>query len=101
MALTFLWFRTWIGLPCSYECHACSHFLAILFRTDSNQLTGSTPSELGELKSLTVLYLDHFLISRVLNLIALLKLCAAAALYVINAVKGTYRQCHQRELYNR
>jgi hypothetical protein len=23
--------RTWIGFSISYECHACSHFLAILF----------------------------------------------------------------------
>jgi hypothetical protein len=29
--LTVLWLGRWIGLPCSYECHACSHFLAILF----------------------------------------------------------------------
>jgi hypothetical protein len=31
MSLTYLWLRTWIGFSISYECHACSHFLAILF----------------------------------------------------------------------
>jgi hypothetical protein len=30
-SVTWLDFRTWIVLSCSYECHACSHFLAILF----------------------------------------------------------------------
>jgi hypothetical protein len=30
-SLTLLWLGTWIGLSCSYECHACSHFRAILF----------------------------------------------------------------------
>jgi hypothetical protein len=29
--LTLLWLRTWIGLSWSHECHACSHFLAIIF----------------------------------------------------------------------
>jgi hypothetical protein len=29
-SLTGLWLRTWIGLSFSYECHVCSHFLAIL-----------------------------------------------------------------------
>jgi hypothetical protein len=30
-SLTGLWLCTWIGGSCSYECHPCSHFLAILF----------------------------------------------------------------------
>jgi hypothetical protein len=30
-SLAYLDLCTWIGLPCSYECHACSHFLVILF----------------------------------------------------------------------
>jgi hypothetical protein len=30
-SLTNLDLRTWIGVSCWHECHACSHFLAILF----------------------------------------------------------------------
>jgi hypothetical protein len=43
--------------------------------------------------------IDHFWIWGILVLIAFLKLCVAAALYVINADKGTFGQCHQRGLY--
>jgi hypothetical protein len=47
----------WIGLSCSYECHSCSHTFAChsIFGTDDHDLTGSIPSELGELTLLTYL----------------------------------------------
>jgi hypothetical protein len=47
--------------------------------------------------------MDPFWIWGVLGLIARLKLCAAAALNVINTAKGTYStvQCHQQGLYYR
>jgi hypothetical protein len=59
-SLTGLFLRTWIGfgLSCSYECHACLlTFHCHSIGTDSNRLTGSIPSELGELTSLIVVYL--------------------------------------------
>jgi hypothetical protein len=55
-SLTTLALRTWIGFSCSYECHACSYFLAVV-PSAYNQLAGSIPSELGELTLLTELWL--------------------------------------------
>jgi hypothetical protein len=40
-SLIYLYLRTWIVGSCSYECHACSHFLAILF--EQRQMNSQVP----------------------------------------------------------
>jgi hypothetical protein len=82
-SLTLLKLSTWIGLSsCSYECHPCSHFLAVLFDQIKIILLAT---------SIRSFVMDHYWIWRFLILIALLKLCAAAALAVLkNADKETY-----------
>jgi hypothetical protein len=84
-SLIKLWLRTWIGLLCCHACRACSHFLAILF------------------DKITMIWLVTLIPSFVIDhccglnfgLIALLKLCAAAALNVINADGGNFCTCNR------
>jgi hypothetical protein len=63
---------TYIGLSCWHECHACSHFLAILFH-QIKMIWLATP---------TRSFVENFLMNYFcIILIAFLKLCAAAANY--------------------
>jgi hypothetical protein len=78
--LTGLSLGTWIGLSCSYECHACSHLLAIMFEQIKM---------FWLVTSIRSFVMDHWIFGFFI-LIALLKLCAAAALNVFNADKVTY-----------
>jgi hypothetical protein len=55
--LTDLSIGTWIDLSCSYELARLLTFACHSVRSATNQLTGSIPSEVGELSALTVLVL--------------------------------------------
>jgi hypothetical protein len=80
-SLTQLALSTWIGgSNCLYECHPCSHFLAVLF----DQVKMIWPAT-----SIPSFVMDHFLIFWVLIRIALLNFYAAAALIVLDADKET------------
>jgi hypothetical protein len=75
------------GLVCLvwHECRACSHFLAILF--EKIKIISMATS----IRSFVIV---HFC-GLIFCLIALLKLCAAAALSAINADKGTYSSINE------
>jgi hypothetical protein len=77
-----VYLRTWIlvGLSYSYELHACSHFLAILFERIKMILL---------VTSIRSFVMVHFC-GPFFGLIAHLKLCAPAALDVFTVDKETY-----------
>jgi hypothetical protein len=79
-SLNSLLLSTWIGLSWLYDCHACSHFLFILFE----QLI-----MIWLATSIRYFVMDLFWFFWIFVLIALLKLCAAAALNVVNTDQGT------------
>ena len=63
--LTELWLSTWIGVSFSYECLACSHFLAMLYHQSKT---------IRLVTSIQSFVMDHFWSRWIFVLIALLKL---------------------------